>query len=255
MLVLRHYLGSEAVGQYALAYQLMGAVQQIPMLSFPVVVPYLVAAWVAERPSTIQLYLDRVVPHAIFAMVLVLVVGALAGPRLVSLIFGQAFAPAGQAFPVLLLGVGWYCLFIVYMPILNLRERTQSMLRASVLAAAANVIGDLVLVPRYGIVGAAWATVLSQAVGALFVAHAVTRDYRVSVPPLLLLLAPLVVVVTAVTLEPSPLLAAVATALAGGLLIVAARHLHLGSPADRRLLAGMEVPGLRRFLNIAEHPR
>ncbi|MBI3635425.1 MAG: lipopolysaccharide biosynthesis protein, partial [Candidatus Rokubacteria bacterium] len=166
VVVHRHFLGSEAVGQFALAYQLMGAVQQVPMVSFPVVVPYLVAAHVAGRVDTIDTYLERVVPHAVFGMVALLSAGIVIGPLVIVPVFGAGFAAAARALPVLLFAVGWYCVFIAYIPLLNLRERTRAMLVASLAAAAANVGGNLLLVPRWGVDGAAWAAVASQAAGA-----------------------------------------------------------------------------------------
>ena len=56
-------LDIDATLQYALGYQMMGAIQQIPMLSFPVIVPLLVGAHVEKRHGSLRLYLDRVVAH------------------------------------------------------------------------------------------------------------------------------------------------------------------------------------------------
>lgn len=245
IVILRHFLGTVAVGQYGLAYQLMGAVQQVPMVSFPVIVPLLVGAHVSDRNALIQLYLDRVVPHAVFAMTVVLAAGILAGPALITAIFGDAFRASARAFPVLLFAVGWYCVFISYIPILNLHERTRSMLAASMAAAAVNLAGDLALIPVWGILGAAGATVLSQCVGALVVAGVARRDYRVSVGPVLLILSPLGFVVLGGAVARGPVDAALTGGGAAVLLALVARAQRLGSASDRQLLASLDLPGSR----------
>jgi O-antigen/teichoic acid export membrane protein len=246
ILILRHFAGVEAVGQYTLAYQLMGAVQQIPSVSFPVIVPLLVSAYVAERGHSIQLYLDRVVPHAVFGMVVLLSAGMLLGPPLVTAIFGTSFAAAARALPVLLFAVGWYCLFITYLPILNLHERSRQLLVACVAAAATNVVGDLALVPRWGVMGAAWATVASQAIGAIVVAAMVKRNYPLALRWVMFLLTPLPIIVVAEALGAWGL--AAGAVLAAGLLAAAARAQRLCSAPDRRLFAALDLPGLRRLL-------
>ena len=245
--MIRHFLGLTAVGHYSLAYQLMGAVQQIPMLSFPVVVPLLVGAHVAERRPSIQLYLDRVIPHGVFAMMALLGAGALVGPTVVRVIFGEAFSESADLFPVLLLAVGWYCIFIGYLPILNLHERTGSLLAASLGAAAFNVVGDLALIPLWGTMGAAWATVSSQLVSALIVVAVARQEYQFTFAPVAFMLVPLTVVVLGTVVGPPGTLAAAAL-VAVALLAVAARALRLGSVPDRRLLASLDLPGLKWVL-------
>jgi O-antigen/teichoic acid export membrane protein len=248
--IIRRFLDAAAVGQYALAYQLMGAVQQIPMLSFPIVVPLLVGAHVGQRDGSLRIYLDRVVPHALFLMVALLFAGVLLVPPLVPLLFGTAFGETARALPVLLLAVGFYSIFIAYIPILNVRERTGGMLAASAAAAAANLAGDLALIPVRGIVGAAWATVASQCASAAVVAWIAWREQRFDVRPLALFLAPLVLAVVGWTFADG-WLAAVSVFLAAALLVAAGRMHRLCSASDRQLLASLGLPAPFRWLPVA----
>lgn len=242
--VIRHFLGAEAVGQYALAYQLMGAIQQLPMMSFPAVVPLLVGAYMNDRETSVQLYLDRAVPHAVFAMTAVLSLAVLVAPFFVALVFGPSFGESAQVLVVLLFAVGWYCVFIAYIPILNLRERSLSIVGASLAAAAVNVSGDLVLIPLWGVRGAAWASVLAQATSALFVAARARREYPMTLAPVVFTLAPLgLVMLGEIGWGSWGGLGAGLAAVA--LMIGVARGQRLGSAADRRLLASLDLPGVR----------
>ncbi len=245
--LIRHYLDVGAVGQYALAYQLMGAVQQVPMLSFPVIVPLLVGAHVGGQNGSLRLYLDRVVPHAIFLMMILLLVGAMVAPPLVPLVFGAAFAESGRALPVLLLAVAFYAVFIAYIPILNLRERTGGMLAASIAAAAANLLGDVLFIPRWGIVGAAWATVASQFAGAAVVACIAYREQPFKIAPSIAFVAPLLLAVVGWTFIDGWFSAL--SVITGAMLLAAAARAHrLWSDADRRLVASLRLPVLHRWL-------
>jgi O-antigen/teichoic acid export membrane protein len=182
-------------------------------------------------------------------MVALLFAGILAGAPLVPLVFGQSFVESARVLPVLLLAVGFYCVFIAYIPILNVRERTGGMLAASAAAAATNVAGDLLLVPAWGILGAAWATVCAQCASGTVVAWLAHREHPFSFGPAVSFLSALVVVVIAWTLlDGWP--AATAAAAAALLLALAGRRYRLGSPSDQRMLASLGVPALQRWLPV-----
>jgi O-antigen/teichoic acid export membrane protein len=243
--IIRHFLGSEGVGQYALAYQLMGAVQQVPMSAFPVIMPLLVGAYVRDRDASIRLYLDRAVPHAVFAMVVVLCLGVVIGPPLVAMVFGPGFTETTRALPPMLFAVGWYCVFIAYIPILNLREQTRPIVAATLAAAVGNVVALFTLVPSLGVVGAAWATVASQAASALAVSAVARRGYGFALGPVLTTLSPLALLVIVVSVD-SAVGTAVAVLIAAALLVLTAWWQRLASPPDRRLLAALDLPVFRR---------
>jgi O-antigen/teichoic acid export membrane protein len=190
------------------------------------------------------------VPHALFLLVALLFAGVLLAPPLVPRIFGAPFSESARALPVLLLGVGAYSIFIAYIPILNLRDRTGGMLAASVAAAVVNLAGDLTLIPRWGIVGAAWATVASQCASATIVAWLAWREERFSFAPSIAFLAPLLAVVIGWTFADG-WYAAFAALAAGATLVAAGRAHRLCSPSDQHLLASLGLPVPPKWLPVA----
>jgi O-antigen/teichoic acid export membrane protein len=182
-------------------------------------------------------------------MTVLLFAGVLVAPPLVPVLFGPAFTESARALPVLFFAVGFYCVFIAYIPILNLRERTGGMLAASGAAAVLNLLGDLVLIPIWGILGAAWATVASQCAGAIVVAGLARREDRFSFGPVISFLAPLLIVVIGWTFSDGwyALLSASAAAI---LLAIAGRTHRLCSAPDLRLLASLDLPVFRKWLPV-----
>lgn len=185
LLIIRHYESLASVGHYNLAYQIMGTVQTLPTASFPVVLPLLVTWQVQGYTQGLPVYLSRLVPHA-YVVLAGLLVGVLALIRwLIPLAFGAEFASAIVPCGWLLLAVACYGLFISMMAVLNLWEDTKTVLLASVAAGIVNITGDWVLVPVFGITGAAIATLCAYATSAAIVTWAVARRQPVPVFSLL----------------------------------------------------------------------
>lgn len=87
---------------------------------------------------------------------------AIAGP-LLGLLFGRAFESGAPAFMLLLVSIGFYFVHGVLSNVFLVMHRTGLQAVLYGVAAALNVVTNLVAIPRYGIVGAAAATALAEA--------------------------------------------------------------------------------------------
>jgi O-antigen/teichoic acid export membrane protein len=93
--------------------------------------------------------------------VLLAVPAAAFGPRLVRFIYGSQFADAGVALRLIIPGVVAYSVVAVLSRYLSGRGRPGTGTLILLLGLAANVMANLALVPRFGILGAAVASSLS----------------------------------------------------------------------------------------------
>jgi O-antigen/teichoic acid export membrane protein len=82
-------------------------------------------------------------------------------PELVRLLGGDDFRPATRAVPGIALGWLGFAAATVLSTEFSLSRRTRVIALATVTAAAINVVLNLVLIPPFGFVGAAWATAAS----------------------------------------------------------------------------------------------
>lgn len=158
-ILLRQWQGEHSVGQYAVAYKLTYALQFLPLAFVAALYPALSAAHARKD--------EQAVVHTVLgswrfmALLGFPLAAALAGfaPRLVPWVYGAEFAPAGGVLAVL----AWVLpLIFLDFPVgsyLNATHRAEQKTRAMGFAMVANVAMNLLLVPRFGGVGAAYAAV------------------------------------------------------------------------------------------------
>lgn len=164
---LRAFRGHADVGIYQIAYQvflfLAGALAGLYTLLFPVL-----TAWVAEgHQERVHRYADRFIPQvSVLWGLLILLLGGMHRPGF-SLVFGAAFTGSQHAFALLLAGLAFQPILVLYGTLLLSQDRPRENARVMLMMAALNVLGDIVLVPRWGMAGAALSTVTSLAVAAL----------------------------------------------------------------------------------------
>lgn len=159
-LMLRHWHGSVAVGQYAVAYKLTYALQFLPLTFVAALYPGMSNAAANDKKAlkpllegSLRLMLLASVPLATLLSVL--------APRLVPLLYGDDFS--GAILPLQILPWVLIPIFLDF-PIgslLNATRRAGKKTLAMGITMAVNVIANFWLVPTYGPTGAAIAGVIS----------------------------------------------------------------------------------------------
>jgi O-antigen/teichoic acid export membrane protein len=94
----------------------------------------------------------------------IVVGGIFAAAPLLKTLFGAEYVEGAQAFRLLLLSIGLIFISDVFQNILLVCDRLKVYLGAVGVAAAANVLFNLILIPRLGLAGAAAATVLAEGI-------------------------------------------------------------------------------------------
>ncbi|MGO9902756.1 MAG: flippase [Solirubrobacteraceae bacterium] len=160
VLVLR-YEGTRGAGLYAVAYSLLDRVQFLPVALMTTVLPIVSAAWPADPPRA-----RRTVQRALGYMALVsfpalaFTIGA--GRPLVVLLFGNQFAPASGAVPILLAAFIPICLGYVTGSLAVVVGRQGTFVLIALGGLVFNVIGNIVLIPHFGYIAAAWMTLATE---------------------------------------------------------------------------------------------
>jgi O-antigen/teichoic acid export membrane protein len=169
VLLLHGMRGSQETGYYRAALLVAEFLWFAPFALQTVLLHSTAELWSQGRTERITELAARVTRYTLsLTVLLALGIGALAGP-LVRLYFGPAFGAASTAVVLLLPGaVG----FAVARPIYAVgqgRGRLRLLVAATGAAAALNLLLNLLLIPRYGMHGAAVAT--SVGYGSMFVLH------------------------------------------------------------------------------------
>jgi len=152
-----HWHGLEAVARYNAVFRLVEALRLFPAAALAVVFPLLCRAR-DVRP------LVRLGGGLLAAGVVAAI--AVAGPAgwLVILFYGPDYAAAVPAFRVLLLAVPLFFLNYALTHQLIGWDRQGAYARVTAAALVVNVGLNLALVPRFGVIGAGWATVATEVV-------------------------------------------------------------------------------------------
>jgi PST family polysaccharide transporter len=165
--MLREMAGERQVGIYAAATRISEIWYVVPLAMLASVFPSVVKVREAN-PALYQQRLLRLFSlMSGFSLTLAIPI-ALLSTRLVKLLYGGDYAQAG---PVLAVHI-WASLFVFLGSAQETWNVAEGLLRLSlyrtVAGAVINVVLNVVLIPRYGSLGAAWATVVSYAFAAVF---------------------------------------------------------------------------------------
>jgi O-antigen/teichoic acid export membrane protein len=174
--------GSRAAGLYGSVYNLLNQAHFVPISILTTLSPVLAASWPAD-PARL-----RRTARLIGELLSVVSFGGLAftiaaSTPVVRLIFGPSFTAGAPALPVLLaafvlISYGYLNGNLLF--VLGLQNR---LVRISVYALVVNVGGNLIMVPLFGFMGAAWMTLITEAVVFLASARLVAQELEISRPP------------------------------------------------------------------------
>jgi O-antigen/teichoic acid export membrane protein len=178
LIMLRFMRGAESAGYYAAAYALIGLLMNVG-----------IAFYLNLIPGLTRLRDDRVAFQALYgsasmlAIVFVLPVvigGTLLARPLIHTVFGPRYAPSAGPLVPLLFAAGITLLRFVPQALVIAADRRREVLWINAIGAVASVALNVVLIPRFGIMGAAASTlttdVLRMVIALVLARRAGARD-------------------------------------------------------------------------------
>jgi O-antigen/teichoic acid export membrane protein len=160
------------VGLYAVAVNLTNLLLKIPDASGTVLYPRLAAA--GEHDAHKQT--SAVCRHTLFVMVVSGLCYAIGGPFAIRFLYGQAYVGAIRPLLLMLPGIIMISLYLLLTRNFTSRNRQQVNIVAAVAALAINVGLNCILIPRWGISGAAISTAVSYSIAALILLVVFVRE-------------------------------------------------------------------------------
>lgn len=162
--VIQALLGAQPLGFYSAAYNLCDYVRMIFLASFgTAVLPMYVRMWEEKGRDETAAFLRRFM-H-VYVMVAMLVVAGLSavGGELIAFLASAKYREGAQVVPYVIAGMAFDGLVMVAGAGLYIEKRTKTVMLLVVGCAVANIGLNLVLIPRWGLVGAAAATLFAYA--------------------------------------------------------------------------------------------
>lgn len=153
--------GEHEAGVYGVAYRFLDAIGGIPGAIMVAVFPVMSAAFAADRPRVQRLVQRCAELMAVVSLPALAVTIVLSGP-LVAFMFGEGFDESAAVLPVLMVAFVAICygnLAGFLAPVLDLQWRLTIF---AAVGATVNVGLNILLIPRYGALGAAWVTAITE---------------------------------------------------------------------------------------------
>lgn len=159
-----HYLGSAPLGFYSAAYNISGYLQETVMTPLNLAIfPIYMRLWNEEGRAATQRFLSVALSWFLVAAMPISVLALLCSRDVIALLASSRFAEAEHLLPILVPSLMLYATHIFLNVGLVLEKRTGLMALLVSLSAVLNLLLNVVLLPRMGIAGAAWATLFSYA--------------------------------------------------------------------------------------------
>ena len=175
-IVLKWYRPLTELGWYSLGTLLAGVLQQISIVFSTLLLPQFSIMVANGEIDRIAVLVKRVLPYWFLGTSVLFSVALLAASWLVPLVFGRAFEPSVAVLAVLMVGACALALFNAFSSLVSALGSTWALTGICVASGTVNVVMDLLLIPSYGVRGAAIATVLSYVTAAgLVLAYVQTR--------------------------------------------------------------------------------
>lgn len=153
------FLDLEEVGLYSLAYTIAQAVNALCLIPFAMIWSVLIYE-IADQPNAKQVYV-RVFEYFTYGVALVLLGVTLFSKSLLQIMVAPDFLPAARFIPILCLAFLIFSLHEHFKVPVLLAMRTADLIPVAAVATLVNIGVNLALIPLFGPVGAAWASVLT----------------------------------------------------------------------------------------------
>jgi O-antigen/teichoic acid export membrane protein len=182
--IIREFLGDQQVGLYSAAVKISEFFYVLPSLAVLSILPVLSKMYREEHEK--YLYTLKMIMGFFFWMFLILGITIQhAGPYIILLLFGSKFENATPALVIHMYSGIIVSLGIIYSHKFVLDKKSVISLWGSICGAVSNVILNLYFIPRWGIQGAAIATLISNLIipvfTALFLDRSLGRIYLESI--------------------------------------------------------------------------
>lgn len=171
------------LASYSISYQAAGALMQLAALAGSLQLPFLVTRGVAGRTDGTARLFGSILPLVCLGWAVACVVAGALASILLPALLGPSLHDAGALmWPFTAAAALAAPVLLGYGPLTNARSATTIAMTAGVVSAAVNVGLNFLLIPRYGLLGCAWATAAAYAVSLMLMEGRARRLIAVPAP-------------------------------------------------------------------------
>ena len=161
--VLEHYIGAAAVGIFSVGYNLAAYV--LTLITAPMsmaIFPIYTKLWETQGAEATTAFLTTVLRYYVTGSALIIVTMSATGADLIALLATPRFADAALVVPYVIASVVLFGTTLIVGAGFHLLRRTRESGVLILVCAALNITANFILVPHFGMLGSATATLLSH---------------------------------------------------------------------------------------------
>ncbi|MBI1971122.1 flippase [Candidatus Woesearchaeota archaeon] len=159
-LMLTYFRTLEEVGLYQAAYPTANLLLYLPGAITAIILPLSSELWELKEKVKLQVGTELLYKYTLIIMVFLAIVTAAFARQILSFLFGGAYLDASVPLIILSLGAILFAIATINITILSGIGKPKVIAKIVLLAAGVNVFCNFFVVPAYGMVGAAFTTVL-----------------------------------------------------------------------------------------------
>jgi len=160
------YLSKSELGIYTVAYQVNSLLLQFLILVGTLLMPMFITLRTNGQQKHINQYLESVLPLVTLIWSLIVPFFAILVGVLIPLVFGSKFSSLENVIWVFMLGTTFSLPSVIgYSPFATAASAVYISFPLALVTASANILGNLILIPKWGLVGSAWSTSISTIAG------------------------------------------------------------------------------------------
>lgn len=202
------FLSTADLGVYSLAIQINGIAMQVPTLANTLLLPLLVTLQAESGKERSFTYFRSTLPSLVLGWGLACTLLAFVCHLMIPMIFSSDFTPATVPIWILLSAtVVWIPVAIGYSALANSTSATYIPMIAAVASSSVNVAANFMLIPRYGMIGCAVATLIAFTASVASFAVLLKRGAKMPISWTFLAFVPSVSGVVVLLLLDSPIIA------------------------------------------------
>lgn len=175
VLIITELRGFTETGLYTAAYKIFDLLGFFPSVVSFTLYPFFAGLMVKKALNDIRLNLEKYLRLMIVLAIPMAVGGMLLSAKLIDLVAGPGFSDAA---PVLAILIWAPAILFIYIPVnaLVISQQTKKALMITGINVIVNILGNLILIPKYGIKVAAVMTVISESIQAIFYFYFVNKN-------------------------------------------------------------------------------
>ncbi|MFV1982146.1 MAG: lipopolysaccharide biosynthesis protein [Thiohalomonadales bacterium] len=176
-------MGAESLGAYAAAYNLSDYVRIIVIMSlYQALPPIYLKIWSEEGEEPTRQFIEKSLHFYIMVALPVLAGISVVGPTLLTILATEKFSAGAVIIPYVIAGMVINGSAVMFGAGLYIHKQTKILMLLMLISAIFNIILNIILIPRFGLEGAAIATLISYTGFAISNKIVSSRKFHISIP-------------------------------------------------------------------------